>query len=336
MREAEVVGEERIVACLHGDRHAELLLQRLKLPQRLGHPPLAIERLSRENQASRGAVLLVHGLAQNRYTWRCSSRSLSGWLAQAGFDVYNLELRGHGLSRSYGAKNATAFHDYVEDLCRAASACDRPPFVIGHSLGGAAAIGASTQVPLAGLVHLAGVYTFATRNRTLRALCKLSLRLERLLMLSPARVSTGWVGEVLGQLYSVSDIAGYGFPIAGWTPGSMERELVEERLALGFDWESVEVWLQLCKWAAGEPLAYGDAFAHVDIPLLVMAGDHDVLAHPVDARACYDASGSTDRTLVLFDKFQNQVHWGHVDLILGKKAPEETWPVLLTWLERRC
>ena len=96
------------------------------------------------------------------------------------------------------------------------------------------------------------------------------------------------------------------------------------------------MWLQLCRWAAGEPLAYARGFEEVDIPLLVIAGDHDVLAQPADARACYEGSGSSDRTLVVFDKFNNQVHWGHVDLILGRKAPEETWPVLLKWLESRC
>ena len=41
-------------------------------------------------------VVLVHGFAQNRYTWHSSGRSMSAWLAAQGFDVYVLELRGHG------------------------------------------------------------------------------------------------------------------------------------------------------------------------------------------------------------------------------------------------
>ena len=336
MRSAEVTGEERISECIHLDERAELLVQSLRLPGDDGCPPLGIERLISEETPDKPPIILVHGLAQNRFSWRCSSRSLAGKLAAAGHEVLNLELRGHGNSRVYGAANATAFDQYVDDLTRVVGHCDRPPFVIGHSLGGAVAVGAATRAPLAGLVHLAGVYTFASRNRTIRAACKLSLAAEPMLMLTPARMSTGWVGKILGRLYRVSDVAGYGFPIAGWTPGSLERELLEERLAKGFDWESVEVWLQMCRWAGGEPIAYHDDFARLDIPLLVIAGDHDALAKPEDARACYEASGSTDRELVIFDRYNNQVHWGHLDLILGRKAPEETWPVLLKWLADRC
>ncbi len=336
MRIAEVTGEERISECIHLDERADLVVQSLRLDGDDGHPPLAIERLIREQGPERPPVILVHGLAQNRYSWRCSTRSLAGKLATEGYEVLNLELRGHGLSRSYGAPNATNFDEYVSDLARVAEHCDDPPFVIGHSLGGAVAVGAATRTPLAGLVHLAGVYTFASSNRPIRLVCKLSLRAERLLMLTPARMSTGWAGDLIGRLYAISDIAGYGFPISGWAPNSMERELLEERLLKGFDWESVEVWLQMCRWAAGEEIAYAREFGEVDIPLLVIAGDHDPLARVSDARACFEASGSTDREMVVFDAFHNQVHWGHLDLILGRKAPEETWPYLLEWLDARC
>ena len=28
-------------------------------------------------------------------------------------------------------------------------------------------------------------------------------------------------------------------------------------------------------------------------------------------------------------------HWGHLDLILGHKAPEEVWPRIVDWLSQR-
>jgi len=335
MRSAEVTGEERISECIHFNERADLLVQSLRLNGTDTEPPLAIERLIREERSNKPPIVLVHGLAQNRYSWRSSTRSLAGKLAAEGHEVLNLELRGHGNSRAYGAGNATDFDQYVSDLVRVVADCEQPPFVIGHSLGGAVGVGAATRIKLSGLVHLAGVYTFATDNIAIRAVCRLSLRAEALLMLSPARMNTGWAGKIIGRLYRISDIAGYGFPIAGWAPNSIERELLEERLRLGFDWESVEVWLQMCRWAAGEQLAYAKDFEQLDIPLLVIAGDHDALARPRDAWACFDASGSSDREIVVFDNYNHQVHWGHLDLILGRKAPEETWPVLLKWLDDR-
>jgi len=328
------VAEEALIdEVVHGDVVATVLRQELHLPPTDDEPPLAVERTCTDS-AGGPPVVLVHGFAQNRYTWHVTGRSMVAYLAALGHDVYNVELRGHGGSRRLGAGNAHAFSEYVGDLCRVIDALDRPPVVVGHSLGGAVAIGAATERPRAGLVHLAGIYTFAQANATLRALGRLTLELEPALARASVRMSTGWAGRLIARMYALTDIAGYGAPIAGWVPDSIERDLLEERLALGFDWTSVEVWLQMARWAQGERLQYRDAFAEVDVPLLVVCGDHDALVREVDSRACFEESGSSDKEFVLFDAFHHRVHWGHVDLILGREAPEVVWPFLAAWLDR--
>ncbi|MBA2321768.1 MAG: alpha/beta fold hydrolase [Deltaproteobacteria bacterium] len=316
-----------------GERSVALVREILRVEG--GGPPIAVERTTLPGGPTRRVVLLIHGLAQNRYTWRVSKRSLVARLAEEGFDVRNVELRGHGTSRSWGSGNARSFEEYVEDLVRVIDTCEAPPFAVGHSLGAGVAIGAATRRPLAGLVHLAGLFVFARRNRALRGLAHLTLAAEPVLRLAPVRLSTGWAGDLIGRLYAVSDIAGFGFPIAGWSPGSMERELLAERLALGFDWTSTEVWLEMSRWATGTEFAYTAAFGALDVPLLVLAGDHDRLVPPEDARACFAASGSTDKEIVIFDAYDHRVHWGHVDLILGREAPAVVWPVLVRWLLER-
>lgn len=331
------VREERLLdEVIHGDRVETLRLQPLRVPPEDGQPPLAIERLIAPGGPTRPPVLLVHGLAQNRFTWRISRRSLAGALAAEGYDVLNLELRGHGNSRAYGAGNATCFEEYVTDLRRVVDRCDAPPFLIGHSLGAAVCLAAVAEgADVRGLVHLAGVYHFARANRTLRALARLSLLAERGLLFAPVRLSTGWAGDLIARLYAVTDIAGYGAPIAGWAPDSMERPLLEERLRRGFDWTSVEVWLQMCRWATGEPFAWAERFCARDLPLLVIVGDQDPLVQIADVRSLYDGSCSRDRQLLVMEPFEHQVHWGHIDLILGRRAPEEVWPRLLGWLRDR-
>ncbi len=296
-------------------------------------PPVVVERTVKVGGPTRPPVLLVHGFAQNRYSWRISGRSMVGALADAGYEVLSLELRGHGLSRVAGSGNAQAFTDYIDDFVRVASKLDTPPFCIGHSLGGGVCVGAAAQVELAGLVSIAGIYTFASENPLLRVLGRLTLAFEPALLASPLRMSTGWAGRVIGRLYSVSDIAGYGFPIAGWTPGSLERDLLEERLAVGFDWTSVEVWIEMSRWANGAAVPGTEDFGDVDVPLLVLVGDADPLVRPNDARNCFEASGSSDKELTVFDAFHHRVHWGHVDLILGKDAPEFVWPRVIDWLD---
>src|SRR5437870_1821438 len=86
----------------------------------------------------RGAVLLIHGYAQNRYAWHVSRRSLANYLAEAGFDVFNLDLRGNGRSRELGTPRAQAWSEYVEgDLPRAVDAVralsgEWSVFLVGH------------------------------------------------------------------------------------------------------------------------------------------------------------------------------------------------------------
>ena len=88
---------------------------------------------------TRGPVLLVHGYGQNRYAWHLPSRSFSNYLARAGFDVFNLDLRGHGRSRHLGAHRPTHVADYViEDIPAAVEEVQRisggrPVFYLGHS-----------------------------------------------------------------------------------------------------------------------------------------------------------------------------------------------------------
>lgn len=333
MVEVVVRDAQRIAEVIHGDRVADVVVESLEIPD--ADAPLAVERTVSVRGPTRPPVVLVHGLAQNRFTWRVTGRSLSAYLADEGFEVLNLELRGHGNARRYGSGNATSFDAYVTDLVRVIGRCERRPFLVGHSLGAAVCLGAASRSDVAGVVHLAGVYTFATGNRTLRAIARLSLAAEPVLRLAPVRMSTGWAGDLIGRLYAITDIVGFGAPISGWVPDSMERDLLEERLRLGFDWTSVEVWLQMSRWACGERLAFADAFCARDVPLLIMVGDHDPLVRPEDGMALYRESCSSDRTFLLMEAFEHQVHWGHVDLILGRKAPEETWPRILDWLQSR-
>lgn len=329
----EVVDKMRIDEVLDGDRRAAVVREQRVV--RDGGPPLAVERTVRAAGPTRPAVVLVHGLAQNRFTWRLSRRSFSAWLAQRGFEVFNLELRGHGGSRELGAPSATCFDDYVDDLTRVVRHTERP-FVVGHSLGGGVALAVATEQPLRGLVHLAGVHRFAAHNLALQALARLTLAWEPMIRSAPPRVRTRLAGRLIARLYRVTDIAGYGAPIAGWAPGSMERELLEERLRLGFDWTSAEVWVQMSRWALGEAPPWEAAFGSLDVPMLFAAGDADPLVTPRDAEAAFEASGSSDKELVVFDAFEHEVHWGHIDLIVGRHAPRIVWPRLGAWLEARA
>ena len=71
-----------------------------------GDVPLFMVRKRCPDRPHRAPVMLVHGLAQNRYSWHTSRFSMSAWLAAKGWDTWNLELRGHGRGREAGVSGA--------------------------------------------------------------------------------------------------------------------------------------------------------------------------------------------------------------------------------------
>jgi len=328
--DVRVVDEE-----VHGGRHVRVERTLLQLPGLGAAPPLGLEHTVLAGaRAARGHVVLVHGLAQNHRTWRLSRRSWPAALAERGWSVYNLDLRGHGLSREFGAPAARRVEDYVVDLVRVVEAVPGRPFVVGHSLGAAVSVRAAPRVQMAGLVHLAGIYTFATQNATLRTLARMTRRLSPVLP-GHVHVNTRGIGTVMARYGRAFDRAQQMSPLSAWRSRAFERELASERVLDGFDRSALAIWKEMAGWALGDPVDVGGAFARLDLPLLVLTGEADNLAHPVDGRAAYQASASRDRAYVNFTRAIHGYGPGHLDIILGRRAPEIVWPVMLDWLEAR-
>jgi len=100
----------------------------------IGHQPgTALELLYQPAAIPRHdapPILLVHGSWHAAWCWE-------NWmpaLAQRGFEVYALSLRGHGGSAGDYRRAETA--DYLDDVQQAIRQIGRQPLLIGHSFGG--------------------------------------------------------------------------------------------------------------------------------------------------------------------------------------------------------
>jgi pimeloyl-ACP methyl ester carboxylesterase len=94
-------------------------------------------------------VVLSHGGGQTRAAWG----GCAVLLAAQGFRAYALDLRGHGDS-GWSKDGVYGIYRYAADLRAVCAALDRPPLLVGASLGGVASLvaaGEPPEAPVAGL-----------------------------------------------------------------------------------------------------------------------------------------------------------------------------------------
>src|SRR5690606_25401045 len=81
---------------------------------------------------------------------------------------------------------------------------------------------------------------------------------------------------------------------------------------------------------------YSRAIAALEVPLLVMAAAADRWAPPPACRALLDSVASTDRTWQLLARQTGfSRDFGHVDMLVGRAARAEVWPLIRKWLDAR-
>jgi polyhydroxyalkanoate synthase len=310
-----------------------------------GPHPLGMVRKRAVGVETRGTVMLIHGFGQNRYTWHSSKRSFSNYLARAGWDVFNVDLRGHGRSRRFGSPRPKVFYEYIEEdvpaVAREAlqlSGHDRF-FMIGHSMGGLIAYstaGTSLRDETKGLVSIGSPYRFGQGSALL-------------LMLREAAAAIGWtgildsnpalpirfIGQHLRKRAGLWDNRILPLPIRGWVPGGLERDVLEEYLSNTFEHTSLSVALDIFKAGSAQGfksldgmIDYSVAFEMLDRPLLVIAGTEDQLAPPDSVKPAYDASKSRDKTYRAWPL-------GHLDIVMGRESTKTVWPLVRDWLARR-
>lgn len=330
----EVARTRTLRARVAGGTYVHVRRSVIRLRPGDGQPVLGLEHTVARGHPSRGQVVLIHGLAQNHRTWRTAQRSFVAMLAARGYEVFNLDLRGHGWSRRFGAPAARGVADYVDDLRHVVDALPGSPMLIGHSLGAAVAVLAALEVEVRGVIHVGGLYTFAQHSRLLRGVARATVALHSFIP-GDVHVNVRGFGRMLGRRVRWVDRAWRFLPHSGWSGGSMEYAQLVERLDEGFDRSSLAVWKDMSRWAVAGGIDPAGRVSELQTPMLVVVGEGDDLAHPRDGKALFDACGSEDATFIMFCHRDHGYAPGHLDIILGQRAPEVVWPVLADWLDER-
>lgn len=271
---------------------------------------IVLHRIGPAEGTASTPVLLASGTFTGRDFWVGARRQgFALALAEAGFDTWVLEPRGHGAS---DRPPSWTMDDWIRlDAPAAAAAVLResgaPAFYwVGHSAGG--------------VVGAAFSGSRAPEARALRGLVLLGAPGPRLHGLRRAAARVGHA-------------AARSFPGAS-VPGALlglGRE--PEPGALVRDWLA---WNLSGEWRAADGSDYLAALAGVRAPVLAIAGSADrLLAPPAAVRDLLHRFGATDRELVVAGRAHGFAHdFDHPGLMIGSPARREIWPRILEWLHR--
>ena len=296
--------------------------------------------------ATSDPVLLVHGFAANRYNFDlCDERSLARHLAQAGYDTWILELRGRGYSMRpklfSQQRYSWCFDEYVEqDLPAAAAAVLRASggerlHLVGFSTGALACYGFLSDphrtAPVASLVSLAGPSSFKragahVSGRTVRNLRWLR---HRFLMRVLAPVSGYWHPLPTRLVHNPENVEG---AIVRRAMVNLIANFAQDELLQYGRWLENDVFQSL-----DQRRDYRAEMARIDVPALFVAGARDLLAPPDAVKDAHDAVSSTKKRFVICSKAQKfSTNYGHFDLLIGREAPREIYPLVSSWLDGVC
>lgn len=248
----------------------------------------------------RAVIVVSHGLGEHggRYA------ELAQGLVDRGYAVYAVDHRGHG--RSSGPRaNVGRFSFLVSDFCAFVGRCERqhldtPVFVLGHSMGGAVAVAAALRLQgsLRGLVLSAPALATDQAVRPAQAL------LVR--MLSVVAPNTGVLAlpaEAVSRDPAV--VARYVADPLVHHKGIPARTAVELLDAMQ---------------------AFPSSVPQLRLPTLILHGSADRLVPLAATRPVYQAFGTRDRILRIYDGLYHEV--------FNEPERERVLADLYQWLER--
>lgn len=247
----------------------------------------------------RGVVVIVPGFNSHSayYGWA------AGQLVASGLATYALDLRGRG--RSDGERfYVERFADYLDDVAALVAHAraregDLPIFLLGHSAGGV--VGCLYAIErgdeLAGFVCESFAYKVPAPDFALAVLKGVGHVAPHVHVLKLKNEHFSRDPAVVAAMNSDPLIAG--------------------------ESQSAETAAELVR--ADERLE--KAFASITVPLLILHGTHDKATKPGGSQALFDAAGSTDKMLKLYD--------GHYHDLLNDLGKQAVMDDIRSWIVAR-
>ena len=116
-------------------------------------------------------IVFVHGAWHGKWCWEESWTKI---FTKAGYNCITFDLPGHNTPGKVVGINSITIKDYVDALEDIVAKLDRPPIILGHSMGGLVVQKYLERAPCKKAVLLASVPPYGVINTTIYFLKKLS------------------------------------------------------------------------------------------------------------------------------------------------------------------
>ena len=305
---------------------------------------LSITHLWLSSGATRGAVLLQHGLGSNGLIFLVPGLSLAEHLAELGFDCYVSELRGAG--QSDRPRGGWRLNDYLERDLPALLAtvlersAQRELAWIGHSMGGLLSWMYAIEhpeAPIARLVTVGSALDYRVgRNvyQDLRRLRPLGRPLRELPFAALSRLAAPFVG--FGPLLPPERM--------NFHRPNVERRVSREILTRGFS--SIPFALFDDLNTTFDPdgfsrlssergrIVYLERLSSLRMPMLLIGGSRDVQCPPPTLGGTLEHLRDVPdkHSLLLGKSYGHTEDYGHLDLVVGRRSRVEVWPTISAFL----
>ena len=293
-------------------------------------------------------VILCHGLGANHFNFDIDDgHSLAVELADLGYDVFFLDLRGCGASQ-YGqwfrqGKWDIRYEDFIHKDVPAAvdyitgKTGKKQVHWIGHSMGGMIAYGFA-QFEIAKKFRSITAVASPGHLGPIKADMVKAIRFSFLLKIFPV-IHQSFFARLLVPLMGFIKNDPLGQTV--YKRENMSLEVIKTAGVNLVSDQPSTLLLQFANWVkfddifSSEGYSFRANYNKITVPFLFLTAKSDYFAPYECVRPVYEAISSKHKKHVHFSEKTGTTDYGHGDIVLGESAPLEVYPIIEQWLKER-